>query len=314
MQAQTASIEKVALEGEGTVEERIESLWKLLLNWIDAIRRSDFILVACHSQGVPVAVGLVSRLLGFSCVKSDARVGICAMAGVNLGPFSSYQSRYLPLGSSGVELFEFAQPNSAVSLAYDNALNTCFRHNVRLLYVGSLDDQLVSLESSTFGTATHPYISRAVFVDGREHPHEDDFLTRLVGFALKLRNLGISDHGLIRELSTPLAGSLYSGEGHSRIYEEEGVYDLAVRLTAETETLDPGINPNLEVNKKPADGADANPFFLPWAIRGMLEEEDVKKDMKGETDELLGYFEKWRPQSKTLKDVRFRLEAVRSKL
>lgn len=49
-------------------------------------------------------------------------------------------------------------------------------------------------------------------------------LTHLVGFALKLRNLGISDHGLIRELSSPLAGSLYGGEGHSRIYEDDSVY------------------------------------------------------------------------------------------
>lgn len=50
-------------------------------------------------------------------------------------------------------------------------------------------------------------------------------LSHLVGFALKLRNLGVPDHGLIRELSSPLAGSIYSGEGHSRIYEDETVYE-----------------------------------------------------------------------------------------
>lgn len=49
-------------------------------------------------------------------------------------------------------------------------------------------------------------------------------LSHLVGFALKLRNLGLPDHGLIRELSSPLAGSLYSGEGHSRLYDDEAVY------------------------------------------------------------------------------------------
>ena len=49
-------------------------------------------------------------------------------------------------------------------------------------------------------------------------------LSHLVGFALKLRNLGVADHGLIRELSSPLAGSLYKGEGHSRIYDDEAVY------------------------------------------------------------------------------------------
>lgn len=49
-------------------------------------------------------------------------------------------------------------------------------------------------------------------------------LSHLVGFALRLRNLGLSDHGVIRELSTPLAGSLYAGEGHSRIYDDDAVY------------------------------------------------------------------------------------------
>lgn len=50
-------------------------------------------------------------------------------------------------------------------------------------------------------------------------------IANLVGFALKLRNLGVSDHGLIRELSIPLAGSLYGGEGHSRIYFDDRVYE-----------------------------------------------------------------------------------------
>jgi hypothetical protein len=49
-------------------------------------------------------------------------------------------------------------------------------------------------------------------------------LSHLVGFTLKLRNLGVHDHGLIRELSTPLAGSLVGGEGHSRLHDEENIY------------------------------------------------------------------------------------------
>lgn len=49
-------------------------------------------------------------------------------------------------------------------------------------------------------------------------------LSHLVGFALKLRNLGIHDHGLIRELSAPLVGSLVGGEGHSRLHDEENIY------------------------------------------------------------------------------------------
>jgi hypothetical protein len=71
-------IEKVALEGEGKIAERIDNLWKLLLNWIDHVRKADFILIACHSQGVPVAVMLVAKLIEFGVV-STGRIGVCAM-------------------------------------------------------------------------------------------------------------------------------------------------------------------------------------------------------------------------------------------
>jgi hypothetical protein len=71
-------IEKVALEGEGKIAERVDNLWKLLLNWIEHVRKADFILVACHSQGVPVAVMLVAKLIEFGVV-STSRIGVCAM-------------------------------------------------------------------------------------------------------------------------------------------------------------------------------------------------------------------------------------------
>jgi hypothetical protein len=71
-------IEKVALEGEGKIAERVDNLWKLLLNWIDHIRKADFIMIACHSQGVPVAIMLVAKLIEFGVV-STGRIGVCAM-------------------------------------------------------------------------------------------------------------------------------------------------------------------------------------------------------------------------------------------
>lgn len=213
------SVDKIALEGEGRIDERLDILWKLLLNWIHLIRKADFILVACHSQGVPVAISLVSKLIGFGCV-AEARIGICAMAGISRGPFAEYKSRWI--AGSAAELFEFSDPASSVSRAYANALETVLKFGVKVVYIGSLDDQLVPLHSSTFTHVDHPNIYRAVFVDRRTHVA--DFICHLVEFALKLRNLGTSDHGLIRELSNPLAGSLVGGEGHSRIYDDPAVY------------------------------------------------------------------------------------------
>jgi len=71
--------------------------------------------------------------------------------------------------------------------------------------------------------------------------------------------------------------------------------------------------PSSTVTGVPA-AVGANPYFLPWAMRGILEEDYVKKECQSEVQELLGLFEEWKPVSKGLKDVKFRLEVVRSKM
>lgn len=142
----SCEIAKIALEGEGRITERVDLLWKLLLNWMEEIRKADFVMFACHSQGVPVTIMLVAKLIQFGCLDAK-RVGICAMAGVNLGPFPDYRSRWIS-GSAG-ELFEFALPYSKVSKEYEAALKCALNFGVRISYIGSIDDQLVSLEVST---------------------------------------------------------------------------------------------------------------------------------------------------------------------
>lgn len=57
-----------------------------------------------------------------------------------------------------------------------------------------------------------------------------------------------------------------------------------------------------------------NPYILPFAMRGLLEEEYVRTELCNETTELLRQFDNWKPSSKVLKDVKFRLEGVRSKI
>ncbi|KAH6636373.1 hypothetical protein F5144DRAFT_628429 [Chaetomium tenue] len=322
-------IEKVALEGEGKIGERVENLWKLLLNWIDLIRKADLILIGCHSQGVPVSIMLLAKLIELGVVAS-AKVGVCAMAGVSLGPFPDYRSSMGILMGTAAELWEFADPQSEVSKRLETSTTAVLNYGARLTYIGSIDDQLVPLESAIYAPVHHPYIYRAVFIDGRIHA--PDFIAHLVGFALKLRNLGVSDHGLIRELSTPLAGSLYSGEGHSRLYDDERVYDLAVTHALETTDI---VGPCEVVHHRRGGGSgdggggsggdggggggsaglsNPNPYHLPWIMRGVLEEDFVKTELSAETAELVRQFDDWKPVTKALKDVKYRLEAVRSKL
>ncbi|KAJ2905782.1 hypothetical protein MKZ38_004459 [Zalerion maritima] len=297
----------VALEGEGKIADRVDNLWRLLLNWIDHIRNADFIMVSCHSQGVPVSVMLVAKLIDLGIVTAS-KIGICAMAGVSLGPFPDYKSGMGMLMGSAAELWQFSNPDSDIYQRYEHSLKEVLAYGVRITYVGSIDDQLVPMESAVYSPAAHPYIYRAVFIDGRIHA--PDFIANLVGFALKLRNLGISDHGLVRELSVPLAGSLYGGEGHSRLYDDGQVYDLAVSHALETTDVQ---QTDCQVQRH--EGlTNPNPYHLPWIMRGLLEEDFVKTELTSETADLLRKFDDWKPSNKALKDVKYRLEAVRSKL
>lgn len=75
-------IEKIALEGEGIVLDRVENLYRLLMNWISHLYEADFIFVAAHSQGTPVAVQLVAKLIEEGQV-DEKRIGIMGMAGIS---------------------------------------------------------------------------------------------------------------------------------------------------------------------------------------------------------------------------------------
>jgi hypothetical protein len=86
---------------------------------------------------------LCAKLISFGVV-NGARIGVCAMAGINLGPFREIQLPWT--GGSTGELFEFAKPSSQVSRDYEAALDKALRFGVRILYCGSIDDQLVSME------------------------------------------------------------------------------------------------------------------------------------------------------------------------
>ncbi|KAH7144541.1 hypothetical protein B0J13DRAFT_555464 [Dactylonectria estremocensis] len=300
-------IEKVALEGEGKIKDRVENLWKLMLNWIDHIRSADLVVIACHSQGVPVSIMLLEKLIDLGII-TNAKIGVCAMAGVSMGPFPDIKSSLL-MGSAA-ELWDFGNPESDNSKRFEASLKHVLDHGARITFIGSIDDQLVPMESAVYSPANHPYIYRAVFIDGRVHA--PDFIAHLVGFALKLRNLGVSDHGLIRELSIPLAGSLYSGAGHSRIYFDDAVYDLAISHALETTPANSPAPCDITTRQGPL--TSPNPYVLPWIMRGLLEENFVRTELHSEASELLRQFDDWKPTNKALKDVKYRLEALRSKL
>jgi hypothetical protein len=175
-----------------------------------------------------------------------------------------------------------------------------------------MDDQVVPLYSALNSSASHPSILRAIFCDGSAFPRID-FLTNLLSFCASVRNAGLSDHNLLTLLSASVAGSLYGGAGHSIVYEEPQVYSLAVRYLLEvtspssypTTRASEATIPKLTLESfSTADNAkwNSNPYALPWSLRGLLEDEVVRRYFDPVIDKLLRDYNDWNPTTKTLKD------------
>lgn len=75
----------------------------------------------------------------------------------------------------------------------------------------------VPIYGSSFSTANHPLLLRALFVDGASYS-QTDFMTNLLCFAFMLRNAGLDDQRLIEHLSEATAGSLTGKSTNSLIF------------------------------------------------------------------------------------------------
>ncbi|KAJ3217914.1 hypothetical protein HDU67_007065 [Dinochytrium kinnereticum] len=226
------AITLMPLEGEGKVEERVELLYRQLirpeLDWVDKLKKADLVLVAAHSQGTPVSVILFSKLIAEGLVDPGRqRCCILAMA----GPFPPLKSNLIVKyfeADAARELFEFNDWKSRIARKYQEAMADVLASGTKVVAVGSWYDQVVPLYSATMHGFNHPSIYRAIYIEGVDYT--PDFLSHLVVYALRLRNSGILDRGLIVYLSEFLEGNLYGfgTQGHSTLYEELNTYTLAV--------------------------------------------------------------------------------------
>ncbi|KAI9310978.1 hypothetical protein BX666DRAFT_1126169 [Dichotomocladium elegans] len=319
------AITTIPLEGEGKVGERVDMLYENLKSnpaWMSALAAADVIFWATHSQGTPVSAILLHRLMEEMLVRvPEQPVCFLAMAGISHGPFPSLKGNLLVKyfeADAARELFEFMDPSSAITQRYRQSMACLLRNDIKTVLIGSMQDQVVPLYSAIMAGASHPNILRAIYIDGHVYS-EDDFLINLIIFALKLRNSGLSDHGLLTHLSEVLAGDLYSWEGgHSTVYEEIEVFKLAVQHLFESAHSRSTIgNSNDAALLGPFEAkVRLNPFYLPWAMRGICDDTLVlgNKTFSRELDNLRDLFERWKPASAKLREIKFRLEPLKARL
>ncbi|KAI0319411.1 hypothetical protein OF83DRAFT_1055033 [Amylostereum chailletii] len=336
-------ITPIPLEGEGTIIKRVEKLYNNLTantEWMDDLHAADAILVATHSQGSIVSTHLLDRLIqdkhirtsrvadllgkasaavasGGSAILTSSpppqRVCCLALCGIHLGPlrYLSSSSLLLPYiqyfeSAAAKELFEFQSTDSEVSKSYVKALRNVLDHGTKMVYVASLNDQVVPIYSGIFTAASHPLILRALYIDGDAY-HSSDFLTNLLVLLVRILNSGLSDSGLAAHLSEGTAGSL-NGIGHSTAYEELETYSLAVNYLF---MANQGLEEHPELVVEPFNAnTEQNDYEIPWALRDLIADAHVAHLFTKAFSDLRDAFPHWHPKTTVLRDIKRKLQPI----
>lgn len=236
------SIQKIALEKEGKILDRVEFFTEILMKWQEELNAADFIYVASHSQGCVVSIILLAKLIRMGVLKDPIakRIGILGMAGINNGPFYGVDKSFFMKAYSAIEhdslmeLFELSKFTSEQSLIYKESIQMIINANVKLCLIGSINDQLVPLYSALASHIYHPNIYRACYID---HSSQTPlFIQKLVSLCCQLQNMGYFDNNVLKELSAALAGPM-TGGGHSKIYNDGKVYDLGIEFMLDTDDI-----------------------------------------------------------------------------
>ncbi|KZT05106.1 uncharacterized protein LAESUDRAFT_242161 [Laetiporus sulphureus 93-53] len=334
-------ITKIPLEGDGTIERKVSRVHEHLLSdedWMEDLHAADVIFVASHSQGCIVATHLIDRLIsdghiltsrsvdnltktaatiapGGSSLSSvqAQRIGFLALCGIHLGPLrylgtSSFLQQYIQYveNPAARELFEFQNTETRLSKNYVKALRNVMDHGTKMVYVASLNDQVVPIYSGLFTAASHPRILRALYIDGDAY-HSSDFLSNLLVLLIRIMDAGLSDGGLLVHLSEATAGTL-SGVGHSTVYEERATFSLAVKYFFLTTD---GDDAGKELVVEPFNAVvEQNDYEIPWSLRDMIADERVAHFFARDFARLRDAFDDWQPKTTILRDVKKKLQPI----
>jgi hypothetical protein len=323
-------IYKFPLQGEGTIEERVErhfgELQKVAQVYahegatsIKHLQEADTIILGAHSQGAPVAIILLARLLKAGIINTQKqKVSVLTVSGIFHGPFPPLRKnlviQYVEADAAR-QLFDLNNPDSNVSKLLFESLDTVLGAGINITCVASWLDQVVPFYSACLLGFDHPNIWRSMHINA-DH-YKPDFLTKLIDVGLKIKNVQPEfgepeTHMILAQVSDYISGSIYQHTTHSSAYRKTDSY----RTALEWMHSGPGIK-NVPVRAvdhirhRPLQST-VNPYYLPWLFHAWLKNSAFLQNplLKDEFVSLQELYREWAPESKLLKDFKFRLEPI----
>lgn len=163
----------------------------------------------------------------------------------------------------------------------------------------------VPIYSATFSSAFHPAILRYLYIDS-SIPSSHDFVIDLIVLGLLILNAGLDDQGLVSHLSPAMSGT-WLGAGHTTPYEDPGPYNHALRYLLSNDRSPT----DMALSVEPFSARDVkNEYELPWIVRGLMDDDKVKKlfarELKGLKESILD----WQPTTRPLMEIKKRVNCL----
>lgn len=128
----------------------------------------------------------------------------------------------------------------------------------------------------------------------------------------------MNDYNLIVFLSDILAGNIYGfgTQGHSAIYEEINSYVIGVSWTLGDTIWKSSKKGSVVIHPPFAAPQKINPNYLPWIMSLLVNDKHIQDhaELKADLDEVLKLYSAWMPSTALLKELKYRLEPLKSKL
>jgi hypothetical protein len=306
------TISKIILDQQGKIQDRVETYYQDIQSYIPELIPADRIIFVAHSQGCPVTILLIKRLLDDEILHSKRQqISMLAMAGIHHGPLFSIKHNLVVKyfeADAARELFELNDQTSEISLLYKDALTTIISHIV-LVCTGSWLDQVVPLHSALMTGYIHPNIQRLLFVEPQDSLPQVEFLLKLVIFAIMVLNSGYHDKHMLALIGESIIGNLISGNAHSTIYDEPSVYFTAVELFM---NLSPSKKELKSISIPDFVHTKARNYYIPWVLNSLFRKH--KREFNQVISDIQSAFDEWTPTIKPFKDLKYKLDPIKSKL
>ncbi|CAG8498559.1 2563_t:CDS:2 [Ambispora gerdemannii] len=295
-------ITSIPLDGYGTILGRYENYLKKIKGdktKCDKIKNAKALFVVAHSQGVPVSVLLMQKLIEDGLVNPDQqKICACLMASISQGPNPRFdvggELAKIVGDDHTAGMFELQTSSSKISQTYRDATMNLLKRGVKFVYFASGNDEAVPLHSALYSNMDHPSIKRGIYVAGYVY-EEKKFIAALISILLRIRNNNHSDHGLLVLLSDSLIGYLKDG-GHTHLHEEPDAYKYAfdhLNSKEEYKDIDAKFTEfDYKLPEKP------HMTYVPWAMRGLLSDEKtiISEKLSSDFRELRNNFKTWSPR------------------